>query len=59
MSDEVVSFTGTVLAVRGPFFDGSAEIDFRKEDGEVVVIAVDAEMYAEIMNFVGTEIEPN
>jgi hypothetical protein len=43
------SIEGMVIDVRGPLFDGSYELDIKKEDGEVVTVAISAEQYVELM----------
>lgn len=54
MESDFVSITGTVLDVRGPFHDGSYEIDLEQEDGEVVTVSCDAEVYAEMIGSLPT-----
>jgi len=54
IDDEVTSLTGTIISVHGPFTDGSAEIEMQLEDGEIVVVSMDAESYAELIDAVAT-----
>lgn len=47
MEAEII--TGLVIDVRGPFYDGSYELDVETPAGEEVTVAVSAEQYAELI----------
>jgi len=46
---EAEIITGLVIDVRGPFYDGSYELDVETPAGEEVTVAVSAEQYAELI----------
>lgn len=50
MGKEVETVTGTVIDVRGPFHDGSYELDLETLEGEEVTIAISAAQYAELIS---------
>lgn len=45
--DEVIE--GEIVDMRGPFPDGSAEIDVKKADGEVITVTMTAGQVAELL----------
>jgi PHD/YefM family antitoxin component YafN of YafNO toxin-antitoxin module len=46
MEEETIE--GTVVDVRGPFQDGTYELDIEQENGETVTVTISAEQYAEM-----------
>lgn len=47
MSEEE-TIEGTVVDVRGPFQDGTYELDIKQHDGEVVTVTLSSEQYLEM-----------
>jgi len=46
MEEETIE--GTVIEVRGPFQDGTYELDIEQENGETVTVTISADQYAEM-----------